>query len=53
MASADVGDDFTDGLFTTAVDEETLEAARVRVADIGTDAKPEIGRIMTDKLRRL
>ncbi|XP_067939514.1 tetratricopeptide repeat protein 16-like [Watersipora subatra] len=43
-----------DGIFNTAVDEWTLDAARQRhVQDAATDTKSEIDRIMTDKLRSL
>ena len=50
-------DDFstTDAIFTTAVDEWTLDAARGRaVQDAATsDTRTELSKIMTDKLRAL
>lgn len=43
-----------DGLFSTAVDEWTLDAARHRlVQDAEVDTRNELTRTMTDKLRNL
>lgn len=42
-----------DSIFTTAVDETVLDAARVRVQDAEVDARSELTKVMTDKLRYL
>lgn len=43
-----------DSIFSTAVDEWTLDAARTRVVqDAQTDTRSELAKVMTEKLRAL